>query len=1597
MMRVLRQFFKDKFKHYKKTFFALIFLFFYSVALVYAIPPTTPYQPGESLDPNCAPGDTNCLVQIIPDQTGESGKLLSTNGTNTLWVTSVPLTDGDKTDVLVSGGGGTWSVESIGGDAVTLGGAFTTVGNFSTTFVQTGTTALILPETGTLATLAGAESLTNKKLGSLTTDGFVRTNSGDGTLSVDTTTYQPTGQSWLLANGGTLTGTNNINQTASNYAVNFTGSGSLNTVQISNTGGGGGNTARLLITGSLSDSAYITVPRSGGTNFYMGGPALSNTHTFTMQTNSDPGGTNIINFIGPTTTPGKFQTNTVDRMFLSASGTAVRIVGIGTTTSELLRLDNSASANKLLILDNGQTTFSYPTLGSNSGVTINVTATDATSNTQKALEVLQSGANSTSTQTTYGGFFTNTKTGTSANNVAGYFSASGGTTNYGLQVPSGNVSIGTASTTGLLSIVTTAQSLASGGVYIQGNGANLSIYPGTSNRGFIDLNAAGGAEIRQTHVNGGLNFTSSRGFTFTNTDLTNGYAMLITTPIATIANRLGVSITSSSSDTGGSYSSFRITGSHLTTATSNNDNGIELLPTLNYQNGTNTYYGLKISYTLTGVAGLTNYAIASNAGRWGNGTLTPTAKLHVRGDGTTTGELLRLDDSASANRLLVLDNGTSTFTSDAGSTPFRFQTSTATNYVGLNPGTTSNITFGNPSGALSIGIHSGAANGIWTNANFFAVRSIYFTNDTSTDTLAPTIFRTTGNSGVSTITISGGRSAVNTIGVNLTTDLSSITTGTSTIAGIGTTITDSSGAFNVRGFTVAPTYNFTDTHSGTVTGYVYNPTLTSMTGVSAHYAFTASSGLSGFGTLTPTAKLQVVGDGTTTGELVRFNDNGGTNRFLQLDNGNLTITGATHTFAPPASSIQFNHTGTTTYSYSSGATTFTNSSSSFVFNTPGISSGSNFRITNSNAYTSNNSHLALTGTWINLGSASSLNFTVNGLSATPVLNLSDATSTFTTNFARFAPTGTFTTGTLNMRGFVYDLSGYTGTPTTNYAFISNAGLHGFGTLTPTAKVEIQGGGSTSSTSAFRVLNSSAFERYLLRDDGTSVQSGPNTSATSYDFSRLSFGAVPSTGTNIYKVFRIDPVINATGGTSTFTGIQYLPTETSMTGVTHYGLIIDSPTALSGFGLASPTAKLHVKGNGTGSGELFKLVDSASATKFLVRDNGNADLSGELTINSSITSTAPSSPLILDTPINGTLNFRTNGSNRYTISGVGAGVMTMAVQGANTSPGLTITQPAHTAGTHRILRLNGGAYAGVTASTEVDDVLFDLARTVTWDTGSLTTQRFVRITAPTIAFSGASTVTDAATLAISGAPITGTNATLTNSYALWIESGTSMFAGAIRASALTVAGSSQDALCIVNGGTEIQRNNGAQTCTVSSARFKHDINLLSDNTLLKLRDLKPSTFIYNGQENTRIGLVAEDVVQIDPRLVFFEEDGTTPRGVRYEDLSIFTLKGLQELDIKVSSIQDFTDSTFKSAIVTWLADVNNGIGRLFADEFVGNVITANEKLCVGQTCVTEAQLQNLLNSAPASVVPPTEPEPETETVVPDPEPTPIPEETAPENP
>ncbi|MEK7532695.1 MAG: hypothetical protein AAB579_03805, partial [Patescibacteria group bacterium] len=88
------------------------------------------------------------------------------------------------------------------------------------------------------------------------------------------------------------------------------------------------------------------------------------------------------------------------------------------------------------------------------------------------------------------------------------------------------------------------------------------------------------------------------------------------------------------------------------------------------------------------------------------------------------------------------------------------------------------------------------------------------------------------------------------------------------------------------------------------------------------------------------------------------------------------------------------------------------------------------------------------------------------------------------------------------------------------------------------------------------------------------------------------------------------------------------------------------------------------------------------------------------------------------------------------------------------------------------------YTSLTASTEYPDVNFNLARSVQFSSGSIATQRAFIIQAPTYSFTASSTLTDASTLAITGAPVAGTLATTTNTYGLRIAAGSVRGSGAI---------------------------------------------------------------------------------------------------------------------------------------------------------------------------------------------------------------------------
>jgi hypothetical protein len=131
----------------------------------------------------------------------------------------------------------------------------------------------------------------------------------------------------------------------------------------------------------------------------------------------------------------------------------------------------------------------------------------------------------------------------------------------------------------------------------------------------------------------------------------------------------------------------------------------------------------------------------------------------------------------------------------------------------------------------------------------------------------------------------------------------------------------------------------------------------------------------------------------------------------------------------------------------------------------------------------------------------------------------------------------------------------------------------------------------------------------------------------------------------------------------------------------------------------------------------------------------------------------------------------SGQLQWNNSNAFAGVNGSSVSAAGA---VTLAPSARTSGSVSYFAVTAPADTTLAAGTESVGVNLNTSATRQFATGNITTQREVVIQAPTYAFVGASTITNAATLAITGAPIAGTNATITNPYALWVQSGYSYF-------------------------------------------------------------------------------------------------------------------------------------------------------------------------------------------------------------------------------
>ncbi|TSC75988.1 MAG: cell wall surface anchored protein [Parcubacteria group bacterium Gr01-1014_30] len=544
-------------------------------------------------------------------------------------------------------------------------------------------------------------------------------------------------------------------------------------------------------------------------------------------------------------------------------------------------------------------------------------------------------------------------------------------------------------------------------------------------------------------------------------------------------------------------------------------------------------------------------------------------------------------------------------------------------------------------------------------------------------------------------------------------------------------------------------------------------TSSAFTSTSTVLTIDPATGYVGIGTSTPNAKLTVHGNsfpgsdlaydlgastqrwrnlyvGTTTiGSTITINSNtiegsatttllttGNSNQLVLGTNGNVGI-GTTS----PASLLEVYSTSTAQLTISAATATSTNPlltfrtgesapSSRFILGVDNNDS-QKFKIATSSAFTSTSTVLTIDPATGNVGIGTTtpnakLTLQGNFFSGSDLLyDLGASTQRWRNIYV-----GTTTIGSTVTIGSS-DIN-FSGASTFTLASAVNALNIGSGTLSIDSSNNRVGLGTTSPASLLEVYSTST--------------------------AQLTVSAATATSTNPLLTFRTgasSPSTRFILGVDNNDSQKFKIATSSAFTSTSTVFTIDPATGNVGIGTTSPDNKLEIVGGGitlpNNNSNSFKFRTAGGAAKSMIFAGGDNTM-----IFGDWDSAWGNMRLITK---------RTQGIGINTSAPVSGGGITIGPDPATIAAGrtlLTVTTPADT----------------INSSNEATDINFNLSATTTWPVGNLSLIRAMRIQAPTYAFqSGTSTITDAVTLSISGAPQAGANAFafITNSHALNIAS------------------------------------------------------------------------------------------------------------------------------------------------------------------------------------------------------------------------------------
>lgn len=109
---------------------------------------------------------------------------------------------------------------------------------------------------------------------------------------------------------------------------------------------------------------------------------------------------------------------------------------------------------------------------------------------------------------------------------------------------------------------------------------------------------------------------------------------------------------------------------------------------------------------------------------------------------------------------------------------------------------------------------------------------------------------------------------------------------------------------------------------------------------------------------------------------------------------------------------------------------------------------------------------------------------------------------------------------------------------------------------------------------------------------------------------------------------------------------------------------------------------------------------------------------------------------------------------------------------------------------------------------------------------------------------------------------------------------------------------------VSGVPVVVDNTGNFGTVVSSERFKDNIEDMADTPVL---DLQPVNFTYKSDKTNALqyGLIAEDVAEVFPDLVVYDDEGE-PHSVKYQNLPVLLLHEMKKLRQRVEALEAILD-------------------------------------------------------------------------------------------